>query len=185
MKKILLLAVIGLIAGVGGGTGIAVVMRSGAPTDSVAHDSVAVSHDSTVVVEPHDSSTSEQRAANGEQQAHSEQPSANSEPPTPKHAETVAVAPAPSLVERPVPQAESDSAHRTQVRRIGRIFASMAPREAAKVLQQLEDADVMVIVGSLNEKQAAAILQALPAERAAAISKGSLRPQAPTRGLRP
>ena len=42
-------------------------------------------------------------------------------------------------------------------------------------LQQLDDADVMVIVGSLTEKQAAAILQAFPPERAAIVSRGALR----------
>jgi flagellar motility protein MotE (MotC chaperone) len=50
----------------------------------------------------------------------------------------------------------------------------MAPRDAAKVMVQLDDADVLAIVGALTEKQAAAILANFPAERAARISKGTM-----------
>jgi flagellar motility protein MotE (MotC chaperone) len=51
----------------------------------------------------------------------------------------------------------------------------MAPRDAAKVMVQLDDVDVQAIVGALTEKQAAAILANFPPERAAKISKGTMR----------
>jgi flagellar motility protein MotE (MotC chaperone) len=42
-------------------------------------------------------------------------------------------------------------------------------------LEQLEDGEIQAIVGGLSDKQAAAILQALPPQRAAAISRAALR----------
>jgi hypothetical protein len=74
--------------------------------------------------------------------------------------------------------AVSDSA---QPRRIARIFAAMAARDAAKVMVQLDDADVQAIVGALTEKQAAAILANFPPERAAKISKGTMHSTGPSR----
>jgi hypothetical protein len=59
--------------------------------------------------------------------------------------------------------------------KIGKIFAAMPARDAAKVLEQLDDSDVQSILGSLSGKQAAAILQSFPPIRAAAISKAALR----------
>ena len=40
------------------------------------------------------------------------------------------------------------------------------------MLEQMSDPDVRVILGKMGDKQAAAILVAFPAARAAAISKG-------------
>lgn len=51
----------------------------------------------------------------------------------------------------------------------------MPARDAAKVLAQMDDADVRLILDALGEKQAAAILQNFPADRAAAISKYAIR----------
>jgi hypothetical protein len=59
--------------------------------------------------------------------------------------------------------------------KIAKIFAAMPAREAAKVLEQLDDSDVQSILGALSGKQAAAILQTFPPNRAAAISKAALR----------
>jgi hypothetical protein len=60
-------------------------------------------------------------------------------------------------------------------KRIARVFASMAPRDAAKVLEQMNDADVSIILGNLTEKQTGAIMALLPAPRVAALSRGALR----------
>ena len=188
MKKVIILAVVGLLVGVGGGTGIAVVLRPAVVADSTAVDSLSAHNDSTAVI----------AAAPTGEHAPAMHPadSVRADTTTVKDTAHVAVkdashaAPAldtashkpptrPILVEK----AGGDSVQRAQVRRIGRIFAAMSPREAAKVLQQLEDSDVTTIVSSLTEKQAAAILQAFPAERAAAISRGSLR--AAQQGQRP
>ncbi len=65
-------------------------------------------------------------------------------------------------------------------KRISRVIAAMAPRDAAKVLTQMADHDVAIIIGNLSEKQEAAILAALPADRLASVSKLLLKPaQAP------
>jgi hypothetical protein len=60
-------------------------------------------------------------------------------------------------------------------KRISRVFAAMAPRDAAKVLEQMNDADVSIILGNLTEKQTGAIMALLPAPRVAALSRGALR----------
>jgi hypothetical protein len=59
--------------------------------------------------------------------------------------------------------------------KLAKIFGAMAPKDAAKVLEQLEDAEIQAIVGGLSDKQAAAIMQQLSPQRAAAISRAALR----------
>ena len=58
--------------------------------------------------------------------------------------------------------------------RLGKIFASMPAKEAAKVLGKMEDADITAILGRLNDRKASEILSLLPTERAAAISRAVL-----------
>ena len=60
-------------------------------------------------------------------------------------------------------------------KRLARIFASMAPKEAAKVLQQMDDTDIRVILGHLGPRQAAAVLGSFPPERAATLSQQQLK----------
>jgi hypothetical protein len=55
--------------------------------------------------------------------------------------------------------------------RLGRIFGAMQPREAARVLEQMDDGDIATILGMLNDRQAAAVLANLPPNRAAGISR--------------
>jgi hypothetical protein len=55
--------------------------------------------------------------------------------------------------------------------RISKIFASMPAKEAARILDQMADADIVQILGSVGDRKAAEILSLLPAPRAAAISK--------------
>lgn len=65
-------------------------------------------------------------------------------------------------------------------KRIARVIAAMQPRDAAKVLIQMTDHDISIIISNLSEKQEAAILAALPADRLATVSKMLLKPgQAP------
>ena len=187
MKKVIILAVVGLLVGIGGGTGRAVVLRPAVVADSTAADSL--DNDTTAVIaaapagehapaaQPGDSSHADSTVA-VKDTAHAAVKEASHGAPA---VDTAAHKPSvgPILVEKTA----SDSVQRSQVRRIGRIFAAMSPREAAKVLQQLDDNDVTTIVSSLTEKQAAASLQAFPPERAAAISRGTLR--AAQQGLRP
>lgn len=58
--------------------------------------------------------------------------------------------------------------------RISKIFTAMPVKQAAKILEQMADADVIVILGSVNDRKAAEILSLLPAQRAAGISKSVL-----------
>ncbi len=51
----------------------------------------------------------------------------------------------------------------------------MSARDAARVLTEMDNDDVQVILLSLPRKQQAAILSSLPANRAALITKATLR----------
>ena len=55
--------------------------------------------------------------------------------------------------------------------RLGKIFATMPTKDAAKILAQLDDQDVSLILAKVNDKKAGEMMALLPAERAAAISK--------------
>lgn len=60
-------------------------------------------------------------------------------------------------------------------RRLAKIFGAMQPKEAARVLDQMSDGDIRVIVGLLTEKQAAAVLSALSPQHAAAVARLTAR----------
>lgn len=84
----------------------------------------------------------------------------------------------PKIVTRPAPPAKPIATAMTAApgaSKVAKIFAAMPPKDAATVLEQLDDAEVQSVISSLNEKQAAAILRNLPPARAALISKAVLR----------
>ena len=56
-------------------------------------------------------------------------------------------------------------------RRLSKVFTSMEPKQAAKVLDHMSDNDVHVILGYVGPRQAAAIMAELPPERVAKLSK--------------
>lgn len=58
---------------------------------------------------------------------------------------------------------------------LAKLFASMQARDAAKVLEQMDDFEVQVILGALGNREAAAILANLSPERAAVISRAVIR----------
>lgn len=60
-------------------------------------------------------------------------------------------------------------------KKLAKIFAAMPPKEAAKVLQQMDDADVRVILGHLGPRQAASVLASFPPARAATLSQQQLK----------
>lgn len=106
----------------------------------------------------------------------------------PKPAPSSSGSSAPQAVERPSqhaapPGRAARSSERGTVpptdtavqRRIAKIFGAMDPKEAARVLSHMEDDDVRIILSKLSNRQQAAILALFPAERAAAITKESLR----------
>jgi len=108
--------------------------------------------------------------------------------PTDTHASTSAPAAAPTVV-TPKPSGESTRMAADAVKdatkdamgtalpeaRLARIFGAMKAKEAAKVLDQMNDGDVRTILSMMTDKQAGAILAALPAARAAAVTKGAVR----------
>jgi hypothetical protein len=61
--------------------------------------------------------------------------------------------------------------------RLAKLFGSMRPNEAARVLENMDDHEVQVLIGQMNDRQATAILSSLPPARAAAISRGIIRGQ--------
>lgn len=181
MKRVIIIALAGLVAGLGGGTGIA-VMTAPKGVDGASH---AVA-DSTVEVAANEKGitpdgpghAASSLADSGDAQAGNSlgaEPAPGAADGTPVTAAEVTQRTAAGDV--PTAIAESivaDSAAAVQLRRISRTFANMSPREAAKVLELMEDADVNAILGSLNEKQGAVILAAFPPARAAAISRQRL-----------
>lgn len=181
MKQVIIIAVTGLVAGLGGGAGIA-VMRA---PKGVAGASHAVA-DSTVGVAANETGITPDGPGNAASSPtdSDDAPAGNyrDAEPAPRAADGAPVTAA-QVAQRsaagdvPTALAESsvaDSAAAVQLRRISRTFANMSPREAAKVLELMEDADVNAILGSLNEKQGAVILAAFPPARAAAISRQRL-----------
>ena len=81
----------------------------------------------------------------------------------------------PAAAPAPKPGAAPATPGAVPEQRIARVFASMDPRDAAKVLEQMSDPDVATILGNLTEKQNALILAKLPAPRVATLSKLGMR----------
>jgi hypothetical protein len=191
--RLIVFAVIGLVIGLGSGSGVA-VMRAKKTAAVPAHDSTA-KKDSTEVESP---KAREEARHDSVAEKHEVAPAP---PSTPRKdslvagatkatevkrdsALSVAAHPAPPALPKPVtpPVATksptADSTHAVipaAPGRISKIFAAMSPKDAAKVLQQLDDSDVQTVLSGLNDRQAAAILAGFPAERAAAISRAVMR----------
>lgn len=72
----------------------------------------------------------------------------------------------------PAPKTASDS---LIGRRLAQVFGAMQAKDAARVLEQMNDTDVRAILGSLSGKQQAVILGSFPTQRAAAILQATLR----------
>lgn len=169
MIRVIVFAVIGLVLGLGGGSGVAVMRakKTAVPTaDSTARK---------------DSAGSEEKPDSSAALAHAEparHDSVTAAPPVAPHVPAAAQAasgPTPTNA-APKPAAADTSRSGAQAPgRIAKIFAAMSAKDAARVLQQLDDADVQTVLGGLNDKQAAAILSGFPPERAAAISRAALR----------
>lgn len=57
----------------------------------------------------------------------------------------------------------------------------MDAKQAAKVLEHMDDADVQILLGYVGPRQAASILAELPPKRVATLSKLAMQPP-PTAG---
>ena len=71
--------------------------------------------------------------------------------------------------------ASTDTTPTVTVRRLAKIFGTMAPRDAAKVLAELGDEDVRTLIAYLSDRQAAAVMGSIPPERAAKITGMTMR----------
>ena len=206
MIRLIIFAVVGLVLGLGGGSGFSVMK---------AKKAAAAAHDSTT---KGDSTLAEHKGAGEAHETPSAAEGKTHETPsapegkehatastdvsatdsaavvaheTQKHDSTVspavgghAPAPKPNVAKAPVvappkaaavvkaPTAEPAKAPPA---RISKIFAAMSAKDAARVLEKLDDTDVQTVLSGLNEKQAAAILSGFPPERAAAISRAAIR----------
>ncbi|MEP7383041.1 MAG: hypothetical protein ABI910_15230 [Gemmatimonadota bacterium] len=214
MIKLIVLAVIALLVGIGGGSAVSVMNAKKAYAADVAHkasvvaDSLALAEEEGakhVVGETHgadsttagDSAGADGQVAEGASAAHG---AATAHAPAPTTAPTHVAAKLPKTYSRAVQTVESNGSPGTLpgaaahppapskplvtsapapptpgVAKVAKIFAAMPPKDAAMVLEQLEDAEVQSIISCLSEKQAAAILRNFPPPRAALISLAVLR----------
>ena len=74
--------------------------------------------------------------------------------------------------------AAPDSVVEASERRLAKVFTAMEPKQAAKVLEHMADADVQIILGYVGPRQAASIMAELPPERVATLSKRSMQAKA-------
>jgi len=188
MKRLIVPFALSLGLSLGITTGIAYarrpapVVKSAVKPDSAKKDSanVAARKDSAALA-PQDSAVSHDSAAAPGAPAHAAPPSHETHEtkgpitvpvkpdPAPAPAPTVAKssAKAPREVRRPTPDSAVE-------KRLAKVFAAMQPRDAARVLTQMDDGDVQTILASLNGKQQAAILGNFPAPRAAKLAQSQL-----------
>jgi hypothetical protein len=110
--------------------------------------------------------------------SHAPAPTQTAIAPVPTHApETAKPDPSKAMPAEPAGPGASE-------RRLAKIFSSMSPKDAAKVLVNMEDGDVKVILGYLGNRQAAAILGSFPPARAAELSRLALKGAPPASGAK-
>jgi len=85
------------------------------------------------------------------------------------------VKPAPAPVKTPATPSPADTVAEASERRLAKVFTAMEPKQAAKVLEHMQDADVQIILGYVGPRQAASIMAELPPERVATLSKMAIQ----------
>lgn len=85
------------------------------------------------------------------------------------------VKPSPAKQQAPAARPPADSATQASEQRLAKVFTAMEPKQAAKVLQHMQDADVQIILGYVGPRQAASIMAELPPERVATLSKMAMQ----------
>ncbi len=101
-------------------------------------------------------------------------PAGDSAPPSPKGVGASDRTP-PAGDQTTPPGKSSTEGEGNPERRLAKIFGAMRPQEAARVLEQMDDSDVKTILNYLGDRQAAAILGSFRPERAAGISRLTMR----------
>lgn len=183
MIKVIAFAVVGLLLGLGSGTGVAIMKaRKATPVAGHAADSAAANHDSSSAVRvAHGTEPAIPKPAEGGTQVaaapsvgHVDSARATPSDAQAPHESAPGPQASPARTSSGVPSATGTSAPATPGR-IAKIFAAMSPRDAARVLEQLDDTDVQTVLSGLNDRQAAAILAGFTPARAAAISRAAIR----------
>lgn len=195
-----ILGAIALIVGLGAGTGAKVMTTHPAPAvadstkadstkaDSLKSEGAEGEHgvqqageahtvtDTAVVASGAGEHASIQVAPAPEVPTHTQKPT----PATPSNAAAVAAALEARVDEAKTAAAKAavkaatppvDTAVVASQRRVAKIFTSMDAKAAAKVLVQMNDNDIHIILGYVGAKQAAQIMTELPPERVAKLSK--------------
>ncbi len=89
--------------------------------------------------------------------------------------DSAAVAPVPAEQSPPAPVVPTDTAvPDPPEKQVGRILAQMKPADAAGILGFLGDEEVARIFCHLGVRQAAALMEQIPAERAATLTRSAL-----------
>jgi hypothetical protein len=191
--KVIVFAVIGLLLGLGGGSGVAIVKAK--KTMAAAADSMAKKDSALVLAKAAGEGAKAGEGAEGTPTAAPVLDSATRAAHAPavtrdsltmmpngEHAAGAGGGPTPAALPSPAAAGASKAAAGDTSRtataaagRIAKIFAAMSAKDAARVLLQLDDADIQTVLAGLNDKQAAAILAGFPPERAAAISRAAIR----------
>jgi hypothetical protein len=187
MGKLITPLIIAFFVGLSGG-GFFTVWRT-----TQAHDAAVVAVKQGKPLPTHgDSTTADSTAADSSDSAshdtpgHTPAPADSAQPAAPahatptggeSHAATGADAHTPAAAAAPTADSSARPRALGQEARLAKLFGAMAPKDAARVLTQMDNRDVQTILNLVGDKQAAAILTLLPADRAVAFSQNQLRRQ--------
>ena len=186
MKTTILAAAAATVLGMVGGTAWTVATHEPAPApaavDTAAVADTAAMVDTAAVADAHVEHAEDSTATGQHHDPTASRPDA--EETTPAASGAAGTAPAatamdggaPTRAEDPMrepPVAGSGGEAETQsgADQLARIFTAMQPRDAARVLGQLTDAEIREILTRMGARQAAAVLSNMAPERAAVLSR--------------
>lgn len=182
MKKIIVLSIVGLLIGMAGAVGIVLAREKEARASAayLAADSAAAHADSVQADSLVGAGTLPDSLV-ADSVSLLEGDSAGTA--TGAGSDSANVDVAVDVTERPGGQPDSatrvvlaaSSPANPDQQRLARIFAAMRPDQAARVLEQMTDPEVRLLLGQLRERQAAAIMASISPERAAVISSAVIR----------
>jgi hypothetical protein len=164
---------IAFAVGLAGSTGAMVVTGKKAAVADSAHAVKAGAEDSAAADVKADSGHAPVHPDSGEKTAVTHDSVAKSAPAAVAEASPATAAPAHA---EPVAAAPKPAAPAPDYPRLAKIFAAMPAAQSVELLGHMNDGDVEGIIRSLGVRQQAAIMAALPKERAAEMSKRLLVP---------
>jgi len=176
VKKLLTPFVVGLALGLALTTGVIVFLGGGPKslTESFAEatGAGAARADSAAFVEEEPKVAAATTPADSSEHAVSDPPAvaqAGAETPDIVGSDSSAAAAEPSPTPDEAPPAAGGP--KMEPARLAKVFATMQAREAARVLEHLNDGEIQVILAGVGNREAAAILSNMTPERAAVISR--------------